>query len=353
MANAATWRAANEQARSEEEAQRASTDGVQLQGRMSGRARSQPPYPEAQRALTDGTQPQGQLSSRLRTQGSRTTTHSLGRSGVNERGARRRPDALKLDVLRSPVGIYSPTTPGLRYQSPVTIAALKLQRRWRDVQACKSAKAQLARLRAEFKAAQLRKPKVSPRSKLRRVKAGLSRTKAALRIQSAWRASRARRRQLTGGLCRTKTVQLTALLAEHLWQQVGIIRHSDAVRYADRLVQAGYDTPEKFDRTDIQDLVSRFGFKPGLGADIARYRDRKAHEALRHRKAEEITSAIRQANRNRSIFFDRAWVALVNVANGLRGVRRPGWLLILWRIGVTVLVVHALLVTRQLRLRAK
>ena len=48
------------------------------------------------------------------------------------------------------------------------------------------------------------------------------------------------------------------------------VRHSDAVSYADRLVHGGYETPEKFERAPMADLITRFELKPGHVVDIRR-----------------------------------------------------------------------------------
>ena len=321
----------------------------------------------------------------------------VARRSRGQRTRRRSPGGgLSVDVNLSALDI-PPNSPVRTYKSPVTAAALKLQRQWRNHVACREARKwkELARLE---RAAQAREAEKTARKAAREAEQSLKRTaiperrvsfdagtkppqqapglvtsrlqspsvKAAMELRTSARDNPSRQDELRSELRRTQTVNLTALLAEHLWQQVGIIRHSDAVSYADHLVNSGYETPEKFDRVDMDDLANKFGFKPGHIADIVAYRARKAQEALASQAEETVSSPPKQSPELKLSPTDGndrlsrlevaelpplalARLALVGAVKGLRGV--APWLLIVWRIAVTALAVHAVIVARRLRSR--
>ena len=321
----------------------------------------------------------------------------LARRPREQRTRRRSPGrGLSVDVSLSALDVPL-NSPVRTYKSPVTAAALKLQRQWRNHVACRQARKwkELALLERAAQANQAKKtarttateadqsskrtaiperrvsfdagtkpPQQAPKLVTSRLQSPS--VKAAMELRSLTHEDPAREDELRSELRRTQTVQLTALLAAHLWQQVGIIRHSDAVSYADLLVNGGYETPEKFDRVDIDDLANKFGFKPGHIADITAYRARKA----RSQKAEEIVSPPKPSpdlmlsptdDNDRLSTHEVAGLsplalaklallgAVKSIDKGLRGLAPR--LLIVWRIAVTVLAVHAVIVARRSRLR--
>ena len=239
------------------------------------------------------------------------------------------------------------TSPVLVFQSPVQKAALKLQAAYRgrlarlELAAQRPAlEAQRARVRSRERRVSFQ-PELEPEPSSRRPAVVQLRsvatafqspsTRAAMKLQAVWRGNEARKQMpnlLLATLQRAQTVQLTARLAGHLCDSVGIVRYSEAASYAHVLVHGGCETAQKFDFVPPETLMSEFGFKPGHIADVERYRERVRREASRAAAADAAAVA------------EQEEPAVGTEEPPRRPVWRPKWLL-LWRGAVTLLVLLA------------